>query len=153
MLGRDDTELFTEGDARLIQELDREIMAAGESRTIEQELQLGAETRYFLSTKGPYRDSSGRVIGLIGISRDITDRRRSEEALRQSQKLESLGLLAGGVAHDFNNLLGAILGQTTLAQSRPAPHPPAPGKLPKAFKAAQRAARPTPQMLAYSGAG
>src|SRR5258706_13666221 len=109
MLGRDDTELFTEGDARLIQELDREIMAAGESRTIEQELQIGSDTRDFLSPKGPYRDSSGRVIGLIGISRDITDRRRSQEALRQSPKLESLGPLAGGGAPGFNNLPAAIL--------------------------------------------
>ena len=153
MLGRDDTELFTAGDARLIRELDREIMAAGESRTIEQELQIGSDTRYFLSTKGPYRDSSGRVIGLIGISRDITDRRRSEEALRQSQKLESLGLLAGGVAHDFNNLLVAMLGQTTLAQSRLAPDHPARENLEKALKATERAADLTRQMLAYSGRG
>jgi two-component system, cell cycle sensor histidine kinase and response regulator CckA len=153
MLGRDDSELFTAGDARLIQELDRAIMAAGESRTIEQELQLGAETRHFLSTKGPYRDSSGRVIGLIGISRDVTDRRRSEEALRQSQKLESLGLLAGGVAHDFNNLLVAILGQTTLAHSRLAPDHPARENLEKAVKATERAADLTRQMLAYSGRG
>ena len=153
MLGRDDTELFTAGDARLIQEVDRDIMAAGESRTIEQQLQIGSDTRYFLSTKGPYRDSSGRVIGLIGISRDITDRRRSEEALRQSQKLESLGLLAGGVAHDFNNLLVAMLGQTTLAQSRLAPDHPARENLEKAVKATERAADLTRQMLAYSGRG
>src|SRR5258706_10110856 len=103
MLGRDDTELFTAGDARLIQELDREIMAAGESRTIEQELQIGSDTRYFLSTKGPYPDSSGRGIGLIGISRDITDRPRPEEAPRPSQKLQSPGPLPGGGAPHLHN--------------------------------------------------
>ena len=153
MLGHNDAELFAPEDARAIDEQDRAVMRTGEARTFEQQLQIGEGTRYYLSTKGPYRDSAGRVVGLIGISRDITDRKREEEALRQSQKLESLGLLAGGIAHDFNNLLVALLGQSSLAQSKLAPDHPARENLGKAIKAAERAADLTRQMLDYSGRG
>ena len=153
MLGRDDARLFGADAARPVQDQERAIMASGETRTLEHELPVGGEARFFLSTKGPYRDSGGRVIGLIGISRDVTGRRREEEALRQSQKLESLGLLAGGVAHDFNNLLVAMLGQTTLAQGKLGSDHPARENLEKAVKAAERAADLTRQMLAYSGRG
>jgi two-component system cell cycle sensor histidine kinase/response regulator CckA len=59
-------------------------------------------------------DSEGKVTGFRGIARDITDRKRMEEELFRSQKLESIGKLAGGIAHDFNNLLMGIQGNTSL---------------------------------------
>jgi len=81
------------------------------------------------------------------------DRRNAETALRQAQKLESLGLLAGGVAHDFNNLLTAILGNLNLAQLQLGELSPAAPYLRNVEEATQKAADLAKQMLAYSGRG
>jgi PAS domain S-box-containing protein len=84
---------------------------------------------------------------------DISERRRSEEALRQTQKLESLGILAGGIAHDFNNLLGAMLGNLNLAQMK-LPAGAASGRyLDNLESTIGKAVELTRQMLAYSGKG
>jgi len=64
-------------------------------------------------TATPRRDAAGQVVGSLAVFRDITDEIRTQEALRLSQKMESLGNLAGGLAHDMNNVLGAILGLAT----------------------------------------
>jgi PAS domain S-box-containing protein len=96
--------------------------------------------------------SNGRKMRMTAV-RDITERKHAEEALRQAQKMESLGVLAGGIAHDFNNLLQAIIGQAYLALTKlPAEHPVR-ENIEKAQLAATRAADLTRQLLAYSGHG
>ncbi|HTY38499.1 MAG TPA: two-component regulator propeller domain-containing protein [Bacteroidota bacterium] len=90
---------------------------------------------------------------ILSINRDVTERRQAEEALRQGQKLKSIGTLAGGIAHDFNNLLNAVLGQSALALNKLPKESPAGSNITKAIKAAERAADLTRQLLAYSGKG
>ncbi|MFO7538752.1 MAG: PAS domain S-box protein [Chloroflexota bacterium] len=97
--------------------------------------------------------SEGNVVGLLGIARDVTERNQAEESLRQMQKLDSLGVLAGGVAHDFNNLLVAMMGQTSLALLKMRPDHSARSHIEKSMKATERAADLTRQLLAYSGRG
>ena len=95
-----------------------------------------------------------RVKGLRGVVVDITARVQAEEALRQSQKLESLGVLAGGIAHDFNNLLTTILGNAEmLAPYLAAAKSSGKHHLEKIERTTRRLADLTRQMLAYSGRG
>jgi PAS domain S-box-containing protein len=95
----------------------------------------------------------GRPLRVRGTLQDVTERRTAEDAFRQAQKLESLGVLAGGIAHDFNNLLAAIGGNLELAQLNMHSAPDAEPFLVKIEKILKRASDLTRQMLAYSGKG
>lgn len=97
---------------------------------------------------------AGRVVGRRGVVVDISARVQAEEALRQSQKLESLGVLAGGIAHDFNNLLTTILGNAEMLTPYLAGSAGSGRKhLDKIERTTRRLAELTRQMLAYSGRG
>jgi len=89
----------------------------------------------------------------VTVVRNITEQRMNEEAMRQTQKLESLGVLAGGIAHDFNNLLGAILGNLSLLQGENPEGSRGRRYLDRMELAVKRASELTHQMLAYSGRG
>lgn len=103
------------------------------------------------------RNSRGVITAIVGIHNDITERKRSEsekvklqEQLNQSQKMESVGRLAGGVAHDFNNMLGVIIGQSELALMRCDQSSPVYKRLVEIEKAARRSAELTSQLLAFA---
>ena len=71
--------------------------------------------KYIESTSSPVIDTDGNLIGFNGVDRDITDRKKMESEVLQTKKLESMGVLSGGIAHHFNNILGIILGNSELA--------------------------------------
>ena len=108
------------------------------------------QKRTLLTTKVPFRNSQGQICGMVGIGRDVTERKQLEEELRQSQKMEAFGQLAGGVAHDFNNLLTVILGNVALLQLQESLHPDQAAGLVEIAKAAERAANLTRQLLTFS---
>jgi signal transduction histidine kinase len=96
------------------------------------------------------RDESGRIVRLVGSSRDVTRQVQAEEALRQAQKMEAVGQLTGGIAHDFNNLLGAVMGGFDLIRRR-ADDPERVRRLAESgLEAAERGARLTSQLLTFS---
>ncbi|HET9597910.1 MAG TPA: ATP-binding protein [Anaeromyxobacteraceae bacterium] len=107
--------------------------------------------RLIAARGAPIRDADGRVTGVVLVLRDRTDERRLEEHLRQSQRLESVGRLAGGVAHDFNNLLTVILACADAAKADLGEH----GRLDPQLiddirDAGQRAAGLTRQLLTFA---
>jgi len=111
-------------------------------------------TYYWVDTTiVPFPGDDNKPRQFVAIRADITERKESEAALRQSQKLESLGVMSGGIAHDFNNLLTAILGNSNLATMHLSPESPAIPFLQQIEKAALRAADLTRQLLAYAGKG
>jgi PAS domain S-box-containing protein len=122
IVGKHDLELYPEDTARQFIEDDRQVLATGEPRAFEG-VATGKDgtTQAYLVTKGVYRDRSGQILGLFGISHDITELQAANESLAQarealfrSQKMEAVGQLTGGIAHDFNNILSVILGNTEL---------------------------------------
>ena len=119
---------------------------------------IDGDWRWLRSKDVPFaRSADGKVVTILGIAEDITDRinaqenkEKFEEQLRQAQKMESVGQLAGGVAHDFNNMLGVILGYTELALEQLDPALPLFHHLEEVRRAAARSADITRQLLAFA---
>lgn len=115
------------------------------------------EYRWILYIGVPRWTPGGTFLGYIGSGIDIHERkqseevlRRTEEKLRQSQKLESVGRLAGGIAHDFNNMLTAIIGYSDISLTKLQSGDPLKHNIEEIRKAAERSASLTSQLLAFS---
>ena len=101
-------------------------------------------------TVSPIHDAQGTIVGASAIGRDITAHKRAEDQLRQAQKMEAIGRLAGGVAHDFNNILGIITACIELLESRIDSKAASQQYIDNIRKAAERGATLTRQLLAFS---
>jgi PAS domain S-box-containing protein len=118
-------------------------------RRVDIRRRLGTDERTFDASVTPIRTPSGERTGSLVLLRDVTERRVLEEQLRQAQKMEAVGKLAGGVAHDFNNLLTAIIGFSTLAEEDVPDGSPARPAMAQVRRSAEQAAALTRQLLAF----
>lgn len=171
MYGKTDYDFFPRDQAEFFTDKDRQVLKSNDPvDIIEEPLQTADGERWLYTRKVRLLDENGRPAYLLGISRDITAQKKAEQALAAaqelikkreeevsesrllaSQRLESLGVLAGGVAHDFNNLLVSMLGNTALAIDQVPEDSDVRKLLDRVALAAERAAELTSGMLAYSG--
>jgi PAS domain S-box-containing protein len=138
--------------AQVLEENYRRCVAADAVQSYSEQVPMPAGMRHFETVLVPLRDASGRVVRIMGSARDVTERVKLEEALRQSQKMEAVGQLTGGIAHDFNNLLGAVVGNLDLIRRRPEDAAKVARWAEAALQAAERGAKLTGQLLAFSRA-
>jgi len=132
------------------QEMWRTILAGNVYRGILVNRKKNGDLYYVEESISPVRDVEGHITHFISNGRDLTDRLHLEAELRQAQKMDAIGHLAGGVAHDFNNLLTIITSYSELALDAVPKDSPLEAKIQEILLAARRAAELTRQLLAFS---
>ncbi|WP_370107897.1 hybrid sensor histidine kinase/response regulator [Bradyrhizobium yuanmingense] len=139
----------TEGMGTLVREAFDTVLK-GEAVRLEMRLRLPIGERDFDFGMRPVLDRQGNITGAVPEAVDITERRRGEEALRQSQKMEAIGQLTGGVAHDFNNLLTIIRSATDFLRRRELPEERRRRYVDAISDTVERASKLTAQLLAFA---
>ena len=138
---------FNEGETCAV----REVFKTGEAHTaVHMHFDSKGNPLYMEIKAYPMRDSLGKIVSAIEVHNDISERKRLEEQLRHSQKMEAIGTLAGGVAHDFNNILTAIIGYGSLLQMKIDPTSPLRSSVDQILASTERAANLTQRLLTFS---
>jgi PAS domain S-box-containing protein len=145
------SELFPKSISDRIAEQDPEVIAR--NRTLVEEANhvfADGKTHRVVVTKFPVPGPDGAPVGLCSIITDVTEQRKSEEQLRQAQKMEVVGQLTGGVAHDFNNLLGVIIGNLDYLRGAVSGNSRSTKLVDNAMRAARNGAELNRRLLAFS---
>lgn len=153
LVGTDATQLYPEPKQQLLfRQQMAQVLATSKTVTYESTIEIDERLVWYLNRLSAIQQD-GQVEALILIATDITEQKQTEAAMHRMQKMESLGVLAGGVAHDFNNLLTAMSGQQALALLKLTADDPRRRYLLQTIKAIERATELTHQMLNYAGRG
>ncbi len=159
IVGKTDYDFVDRELADFFRAHDRKAIEIGKPISNEEWVDFMDDGRHVLleTIKTPMYDNNGKLIGVLGIGRNITERKSAEEErvkletqLQRAHRLEAIGQLAGGVAHDFNNMLGVILGYTELAMEQIDRNQPVFSDLTEIRSAANRSTDITRQLLAFA---
>ena len=152
IIGKTDYDFLDKKLADFFREKDNVAIAAGKASLNEEEVIYADDGHKELleTIKMPMFSSDGKLMGVLGVARDITERRRSEQALLNAQKMEAVGQLTGGIAHDFNNILAIIIGNLSMLKRQLLADDKASKRIGAIQKSAQRAANLTRQLLSFS---
>ena len=159
IIGKTDYDFVAPDLADFFRKHDKLAMANDKPNKNEEELVFASDghSEILETIKTSLYNSEGKIVGVLGIGRDITGRKKAAEdkeilssQLQQAQKMEAIGILAGGVAHDFNNMLGVIIGHSEMAMEQVDPAEPLFADLNQIRKAAERSADITRQLLAFA---
>jgi len=152
IVGKADYDFVNKELADFFRAHDRKAMEAGKPTSNLEWITFASDGhRALLNTiKTPMCDGEGKLLGVLGIGRDITEYNKLEEQLLHSQKMESIGTLAGGIAHDFNNILSAIIGYGQFTLMKMAADDKLRHNIESMLEAADRAAHLTKDLLLFS---
>ncbi|MGG5886453.1 ATP-binding protein [Falsiroseomonas sp. HC035] len=128
----------------------RRVLETKAAHVYEPTIRFGTETIIYDARYMPLLGPDGAVVGILGRATDITQRRHLETSLRQAQKMEALGQLAGGVAHDFNNVLAALAGCLSLIGREPAAREREAALLAEARRTIERGSALTARLLSFA---
>ena len=149
LIGRLDTEVLPADVAERMRVDDLRVMSERKPIELQEEVRHGEQTRTFLSLKFPLVDGD-EIYGVGGVATDITHHSRLEARLREAQRLEAVGQLAGGVAHDFNNLIAVIANYAAFVRKELDDGSRAAGDVDQIITAARRASELTRRLLLFS---
>jgi PAS domain S-box-containing protein len=157
-LGRPLAEVFAPGGELALAQggLVAAVLARGAAFTPADPIPLrarGGQERWVMASAAPVRRPGGEAAGVVAVFRDVTVQRALEDQVRQAQKVEAIGQLAGGVAHDFNNMLTPVLAYAQLIREAPEASEEVRSHAEVVVETATRAAALTRQLLAFSRKG
>ena len=150
LIGRLDRDVLPRDVADRMRVDDLRVMSERRPIELQEEVRHDHKTRTFLSVKFPLLDDDGELYGVGGVATDVTHHTRLESRLREAQRLEAVGQLAGGVAHDFNNLLAVIANYAAFVRKELADGSRAAGDMDQIIAASRRASELTRRLLLFS---